>query len=76
MNIDKIFEYKEKIQEDLTFEEISKLYMECIYDKYGELETYQEIHCYQLLRDLVGIFIQITKGREFEDGYLKDKIKW
>lgn len=32
MNIDKIFEYKEKIQKELNFEEISKLYRECLYN--------------------------------------------
>ena len=76
MNIEKIYEYKEQLQKEFTFEEISKLYRECIYDKYGELESFQEIHCYQLLRDLVDIFTQIVKGREFDEDYLKDKIKW
>ena len=76
MNLDKIFDYKEKIQKDLSFEEISKLYRECIYNKYEELESFQEIHCYHLLRDLIDIFTQIIKGRQFEESYLKNKIKW
>lgn len=27
-------------------------------------------------KDLIDIFTQIIKGREFEESYLKDKIKW
>lgn len=76
MNVEKIYDYKEQLQKEFTFEEISKLYRECIYDKYGELESYQEIHCYQLLRSLVDIFTQIVKGREFDEDYLKSTIKW
>ena len=76
MNIDKIFEYKEKVQNELTFKEISKLYREVLYNKYEELEDYQKIHCYQLLRDMIDIFTQMVDGREFEENYLKDKIKW
>ena len=76
MDIKKIFDYKEKIQNDLSFEEISKLYRECLYNQYEELEDYQKIHCYQLLRDMIDIFTQMVNGREFDDNYLKDKIKW
>lgn len=76
MNLNKIFEYKDKIQYDLNFEEISKLYRECLYNTYEELEEYQKIHCYQLLRDMIDIFTQMINGREFEENYLKDKIKW
>ena len=76
MNLDKIFDYKEKIQNDLSFEEISKLYRECLYNQYEELEEYQKIHCYQLLRDMIDIFTQMVDGRVFDEDYLKDKIKW
>ena len=34
------------------------------------------IHCYQLLRDLIDIFTQMTKGRHFNRKYLEDKINW
>ena len=76
MNLDKIFDYKEKIQNDLSFEEISKLYRECLYNQYEELEEHQKIHCYQLLRDMIDIFTQMVDGRVFDEDYLKDKIKW
>lgn len=76
MNIDKIFEYKEKIQSELNFKEISKLYREILYNEYEKLEDYQKIHCYQLLRDMIDIFTQMIDGRNFDEDYLKDKIKW
>lgn len=76
MNIDKIFEYKEKIQSELNFKEISKLYREILYNEYEKLEDYQKIHCYQLLRDMIDIFTQMIDGRNFDENYLKDKIKW
>lgn len=34
MNIDKIFMHKEFLQRVLTFEELSKLYRECLYNEY------------------------------------------
>lgn len=76
MNIDKIYKYKHKLQEELTFEEISKLYREILYDEYTKIKDYNIIHCYQLLRDIIDIFTQMTKDRKFEESYLKDKIKW
>ena len=76
MNIDKIFEYKEKIQSELNFKEVSKLYREILYNEYEKLEDYQKIHCYQLLRDMIDIFTQMIDGRNFDENYLKDKIKW
>ncbi len=76
MNLDKIFEYKEKIENDLSFEEISKLYREILYNQYENLEDSQRIHCYQLLRDMIDIFTQMMNDREFDENYLKDKIKW
>lgn len=76
MNIDKIYEYKHKLQEELNFEEISKLYREVLYDEYAKAEDCDIIHCYQLLRDIIDIFTQMTKGRKFEKNYLKDKMKW
>ena len=76
MNIDKILMHKELIHRALTFEEISKLYREVLYNKYEELEDSDEIHCYQLLRDVIDIFVQMTNGRKFEEKYLKDKIRW
>ena len=48
MNIEKIFEYKEKLQENLSFEEISKLYREILYNEYEKLDDWQKIHCYQI----------------------------
>lgn len=76
MNIEKIYEYKEQLEKELSFEEISKLYREVLYEKYGDLEDSDSIHCYQLLRGLIDIFTQMTQGRKFEEGYLKDTIKW
>jgi len=76
MRIDKIFEYKHKLQEELSFEEITKLYREILYNKYEELFDNDEIHCYYLLRDLIDIFTQMINGRKFDENYLKDKIKW
>ena len=76
MNIEKVFIHKEFIQKALTFEEISKLYREILYDKYSELEDSDSIHCYQLLRDMIDIFTQMCNGRTFDKGYLVDKIKW
>lgn len=76
MNIEKIFEYKNKIQQELTFEEISKLYREVLYNQYEELTDSDSIHCYQLTRDIIDIFTQMVNGRKFEEDYLKNKIKW
>ena len=78
MNIDKIFEYKEKLQKELTFEEISKLYREILYNKYEDFtfEDYQKIHCYQLLRANIDIFTQIVNGRTFDENYLRDTLKY
>ena len=76
MNMEKIVEYKEKLQKDLSFKEVSKLYRECLYNEYENLEDSDSIHCYQLLRDMIDIFTQMVSGRKFEENYLKDKIKW
>lgn len=76
MNIEKIFEYKDKLQKDLSFEEISKLYREILYDEYEKLEDSQKIHCYQILRGNIDIFTQMINGRIFDENYLKDAIKW
>ena len=76
MNIDKIYEYKHKLQEELNFEEISKLYREVLYDEYAKTEDHDIIHCYQLLRNIIQIFTQMINGVKFEEDYLKNKIKW
>jgi len=76
MNIEKVIKYKDELQFNLTFEEISKVYREILYDYYETFEDYQKIHCYQLLRDTIDIFTQMVNGRKFEEDYLKDKIKW
>lgn len=76
MNMEKIYMHKEFLQRALTFEEISKLYREILYNQYEELEDSDSIHCYQLLRDMIDIFTQMLNGRKFEEDYLKDKIKW
>lgn len=76
MNTNKIYEYKHKLQGELTFEEISKLYREVLYDEYAKTKDHNVIHCYQLLRDTIDIFTQMTKGRKFEEDYLKNKMKW
>lgn len=76
MNLDKIFLYKETLQKELTFEEISKLYREVLYNEYENMNDPDMIHCYQLLRDLIDIFTQMTKRRHFDRKYLEDKIKW
>lgn len=76
MDLWKVHEYKEKLQQDLSFEEISKLYRECLYNEYEKLEDSDSIHCYQLTRDMIDIFTQMLDGRKFEESYLKDKIKW
>ena len=76
MDLDKIFLYKEALQKELTFEEISKLYREVLYNEYENMNDSDMIHCYQLLRDIIDIFTQMTKGRKFEEEYLKDSMKW
>lgn len=76
INMYKIYDYKHKLQEELTFEEISKLYREILYDEYTKAKDYDVIHCYQLVRDTIDIFTQMTKGRKFDKNYLKDNIKW
>ena len=76
INMYKIYDYKHKLQEELTFEEISKLYREILYDEYTKTKDYDIIHCYQLVRDTIDIFTQMTKGRKFDENYLKDNIKW
>ena len=76
MNINKIYEYKRKLQEELTFEEISKLYREVLYDEYTKTKDSNIIHCYQLLRYIIQIFTQMINGRKFEEDYLKNKMKW
>lgn len=76
INMYKIYDYKRKLQEELTFEEISKLYREVLYDEYTKTKDYDIIHCYQLVRDTIDIFTQMTKGRKFDKNYLKDNIKW
>lgn len=76
MNLNKIFAYKNELQEELSFEEIIKLYREILYNKYEELTDSDSIHCYQLTRDMLDIFTQMVNGRKFDEDYLKDKIKW
>ena len=76
MDLDKIFMHKEFLQKALTFEEISKLYREVLYDKYKKSEDPDIIHAYQLLRSMIDRFSQMTKGRKFDQKYLEDKIKW
>ena len=76
INMYKIYDYKHKLQEELTFEEISKLYREILYDEYTKTTDHDIIHCYQLVRDTIDIFTQMTKGRKFDKNYLKDNIKW
>ena len=76
INMYKIYDYKHKLQEELTFEEISKLYREILYDEYTKAKDYDVIHCYQLVRDTIDIFTQMAKGRKFDKNYLKDNIKW
>lgn len=76
MNLDKIFKYKKELQQELTFEEISKLYREILYNEYEKLNDWNTIHLYQLLMDLICIFVLMIKGIKFEENYLKNKIKW
>lgn len=42
MELEKIFEYKGKLQENLSFEEISKLYREVLYNEYEKLDDWQK----------------------------------
>lgn len=76
MDLDKIFMHKEFLQKSLTFEEISKLYREVLYDKYKNTEDPDIIHAYQLLRSMIDIFTQMTDGRKFDKKYLEATIKW
>ena len=76
MNLDKVFDYKEKLQNELSFEEISKLYREILYDEYVKLKEFQKIHMYQILRGDIDIFTQMVYGRKFNEDYLKNTIKW
>lgn len=76
MDINKVYDIANYLEGRCTFEEISKIYREIIYKKYEDLKEYQQIHCYQLLRDMVDIFTQMMSGRTFDEEYLKDVIKW
>lgn len=76
MDIDKIYTYQSLLSREFTFDEICKLFRELLYEKYEELEDSDEIHCYQLLRGTIDIFNQMVNGRKFDEGYLKDAIKW
>lgn len=76
MDIGKVYEYQEDIEENMTFEEQMKLCRELLYSKYEELEDSDSIHCYQLLRGMIDIFTQMCEGRVFDKGYLEDTIKW
>ena len=76
MNLDKIFKYKKELQQELTFEEISKLYREVLYNEYEKLTDYNIIHLYFLLQNIITIFVLMIKGMKFNEDYLKDKIKW
>ncbi len=76
MNLEKIFENEERLQKELSFKEISKLYREILYNQYKNLEDGDSIHCYQLLRDTIDIFTQMTEGRKFDKDYLKETLKW
>ncbi len=76
MNIEKIYKYKEELEKNLSFEEISKLYREILYTKYETLKEYQQIHQYQLTRDMIDIFNQMLNGRVFDEEYLKSIVKW
>ncbi len=76
MNMEKIYEYKTKLEQDLSFEEISKLYREILYTRYKDLRESDSIHCYQLLCSVIDIFTQMLHGRKFEYDYLKNTIKW
>ncbi len=76
MDLDKIVKYQDELQMNLSFEEISKIYREIMYNYYETFDDYQKIHCYQLLRDTIDIFTQMVNGREFDEKYLKDKFKW
>lgn len=76
MKLDKIFEYKEILQKELTFEEISKLYREILYNEYEKLKDCQMIHMYQIVRGDIDIFTQMINGRKFDEDYLKNSIKW
>ena len=76
MDLDKIFMHKEFLQKALTFEGISKLYREVLYDKYTELKEPQQIHQYKLTRDMIDIITQMMNGRIFEEKKIKNTIKW
>lgn len=76
MDMDKVYNIVEQLENKCTFEEISRIYREIIYEKYEHLTEYQQIHCYQLLRGMVDIFTQMMAGRVFDEDYLKDTIKW
>ena len=76
MDIEKIFKFKETLQKELNFEEISKLYREILYNEYENLSDDQQIRCYQLLRSNIDIFNQMINGRKFNENYLKDTLKY
>ena len=44
--------------------------------EYENLKDSNSIHCYYLLRDTIDIFTQMIKGRNFDEKYLKDKLRW
>lgn len=59
-------------------EEISRLYREILYLKYELLSNneWKLIHLNQKLRGFIDIYTQMNNGRDFDEEYLKDLIKW
>lgn len=74
----KIFKYKDELENNLTIEEISKVYREIIYNQYEKFtdKEFQKIRVYQLLRSTIDIFTQMINGREFDENYLIDKLRY
>lgn len=74
----KIFKYKDDLENNLTIEEISKVYREIIYKQYEKFtdKEFQKIRVYQLLRNTIDIFTQMINGRVFDENYLIDKLRY
>lgn len=78
MDIYKVIQLRNEIMDKCNFEEIMKIFREILYIYYSNLNLNQQktINMYYLLRDIIDIFTQMYQGRDFNDEYLKEIIKW
>lgn len=78
MDIYKVIQLRNEIMDKCNFDETMKIFREILYIYYSKLNSNQEksINMYYLLRNIIDIFTQMYKGRDFSDEYLMEVIKW